>query len=78
MRELYRSHGVGRRVGFGASSALIIVDFQQSYTRTWRAKNLTPVENTRRLLDAARQRAVPVVYTYMGYDPEHPDAGVWA
>ncbi|MGO8958748.1 MAG: isochorismatase family protein [Streptosporangiaceae bacterium] len=77
VRDLYRSHGVGGRVGFGAGCAVLVVDFQQSYTRTWRAKSLTPVENTARVLEAARRRAVPVIYTYMGYDPAHPDAGVW-
>lgn len=77
VRELYQSHGVGKRVGFGAGCALIIVDFQQSYTRTWRASSLHPVKNTARLLAAARQRGVPVIFTYMGYEPGHLDAGVW-
>jgi maleamate amidohydrolase len=77
VRDMYASHGVGGKVGFGSGCALLIIDFQQSYTRTWRAKSLTPVENTSQVLAAARERGVPVVYTYMGYDPENPDAGVW-
>lgn len=76
-QELYRRHGVGGRVGFGRASALLIIDFQRSYTRTWRASSLDPVRATARLLAAARERGVPVVFTYVGYDPENPDAGTW-
>lgn len=77
VREMYASHGVGRRLGFGERPAVIVVDFQQAYTRTWRAASLAPVEATVPLLDAAREHGVPVYYTYMGYDPENPDAGTW-
>jgi maleamate amidohydrolase len=77
VRALYRSHGVGSRVGFGRKAAVIVVDFQYSYTRTWRAASLAPVEATARLLEVARRSRAPVVYSYMGYDPQRPDAGVW-
>lgn len=77
VREMYASHGVGRRMGFGATPAVVVVDFQQTYTRTWRAASLAPVEATVPLLDAARRSGVPVYYTFMGYDAEAPDAGVW-
>ncbi|WP_143194065.1 isochorismatase family protein [Micromonospora sp. CB01531] len=76
-RKLYASHGVGGRVGFGVRPAVIVVDFQQTYTRTWRSASLAPVQATAVLLAAAREQGVPVFYTYMGYDPEAPDAGVW-
>lgn len=74
---MYRARGVGAPLGFGSRSALLIVDFQQAYTRTWRAKSLAPVENTGRLLAAARERGVPVFFTYQGYDPVNPDGGVF-
>ena len=74
---MYRARGVGAPLGFGKRAALLIVDFQQAYTRTWRAKGLAPVENTARLLAAARQRGVPVFFTYQGYDPVNPDGGVF-
>jgi maleamate amidohydrolase len=76
--EMYRSRGVGNRLGFGRRVALLIVDFQQQYTRTWRASSLDPVENTKLLLDAAHERGCPVYYTYMGYDPDNPVGGVFA
>lgn len=46
VRELYRSKGVGHRLGFGTRAAVVVVDFQKQYTRTWRAKSLTPVAYT--------------------------------
>lgn len=77
VREMYASHGVGRRMGFGDHLAVIVVDFQQTYTRTWRAASLAPVEATVPLLAAARLHGAPIYYTYMGYDAENPDAGIW-
>lgn len=77
VQEMYRQHGVGLRVGFGRFPAVLIIDYQQSYTRTWRAASLEPVRATARLLAIARDRGLPVVFTYVGYDPEHPDAGTW-
>ncbi|TAN34958.1 isochorismatase family protein [bacterium] len=73
----YRERGVGARLGFGRAAALIIVDFQKAYTRSWRAASLEPVENTRRLLDAARELGLPVIFTHVGWDAAKPDAGVW-
>lgn len=75
--EMYRAKGVGNPLGFGKRTALLIIDFQQVYTRTWRAKSLAPVENTKLLLDAARAQGLPVFFTYQGYDPENPDGGVF-
>jgi len=77
VRDMYARHGVGARMGFGQHPAVIVVDFQQTYTRTWRAASLQPVEATAVLLRAARDRGLPIFYTYMGYDPEAPDAGLW-
>ncbi len=75
--EMYRAKGVGNPLGFGKRAALLVVDFQQAYTRTWRAKSPEPVENAQRLLTAAREQGLPVVFTYQGYDPENPDGGVF-
>ena len=73
----YRERGVGARLGFGEAAALIIVDFQKAYTRTWRASSLEPVEKTRLILNAARERGVPVIFTYVGWDSVNPNAGIW-
>jgi maleamate amidohydrolase len=75
--EMYRARGVGQPLGFGHRVAILVIDFQQAYTRTWRAKSLEPIEQTARLLEAARAQGLPVYYTYQGYDPEHPVGGIF-
>ncbi len=77
VRKLYRSKGVGHRLGFGTKAAVVVVDFQKQYTRTWRAKSLTPVENTATLLAAARSAGAPVAYTFIGFEKDGADAGVF-
>jgi maleamate amidohydrolase len=78
-REIYAEQRVGGgTVGFGRRAAVLVVDFQHLYTRGRCATGLDAVERTRDLLAVARTAGVPVVYTYVGYDPEHPDGGVWA
>jgi maleamate amidohydrolase len=75
--EMYRAKGVGNPLGFGRRVAVVIVDFQQAYTRTWRAKSLEPVEQTARVVAAARERGLPIYYTYQGYDPDEPNGGIF-
>lgn len=77
VEAMYRDKGVGGRLGFAQRAAVLVVDFQQVYTRTWRAKTIVPVEQTQRLLEVARGHGVPVFYTYVGYDPADLDGGVW-
>ncbi len=74
---MYKAKGVGQPLGFGQRVALLVIDFQQVYTRTWRAKSLEPVELTAKLLEAARANQLPVYYTYQGYDPDNVDGGIF-
>jgi nicotinamidase-related amidase len=64
------------RFGFGRSPALVVVDFAYGWTDDAYAGGSrrldTPVEATRRLLEAARAGALPVVYTT---SPWRPDGG---
>jgi nicotinamidase-related amidase len=73
----YRARGIFQdRFGFGRSPALVVVDFAYGWTDDAYAGGSRrldgPVEATRRLLDAARARALPVIYTT---SPWRPDAG---
>ena len=77
VEAMYRAKGVGNPLGFGERAAVLVIDFQQAYTRTWRAKSLAPVEQTARVLAAARAKNLPVFYTYQGYDPVDPDGGLF-
>jgi maleamate amidohydrolase len=77
VEEDYHSRGIFRdRFGFGRSPALVVVDFAYGWTDDVYAGGSRrldgPVEATRRLLDAARARMVPIIYTT---SPWRPDSG---
>jgi nicotinamidase-related amidase len=57
-----------------------VVDFSCGFTdpECPLGSDLTPqVEATRRLLDAARDRGVPVVFTTIAFEPSLKDGGLW-
>jgi maleamate amidohydrolase len=73
----YRERGIFQdRFGFGRSPAIVVVDFAYGWTDEAYAGGSRrldgPVEATRRLLDATRAAALPVVYTT---SPWRPDSG---
>jgi nicotinamidase-related amidase len=77
VEEDYRARGIFQdRFGFGRSPALVVVDFAYGWTDEAYAGGSRrldgPVEATRCLLDAARARALPVIYTT---SPGRPDGG---
>src|SRR5262245_36507108 len=68
VEEDYRTRGIFRdRFWFGHAPALVVVDFAYGWTDDAYAGGSRrldgPVVATRRLLDAARARRVPIVYT---------------
>ncbi|MDA1015327.1 MAG: isochorismatase family protein [Planctomycetota bacterium] len=76
--DYYRERGIFQdRFGFGKRAAVIVVDFAYGWTDDSYAagsKRLdAPVENTRRLIVAARTVGLPVVYTTSPYRPASPD-----
>ena len=78
VEEDYRGRGIFQdRFGFGRSPALVVVDFAYGWTDEAYAGGSRrldgPVEATRRLLDAARAGAVPIVYTTSPWRPESGD-----
>jgi maleamate amidohydrolase len=77
VEEDYRARGIFQdRFGYGRSPALVVVDFAYGWTDEAYAGGSrrldSAVEATRSLLDAARARALPVVYTT---SPWRPDSG---
>lgn len=70
------------KFGFGDKLAIVNVDFQQAYTRTDLFK--TAYETDPRQIDyaniisrLAREKAMPVVWSRVGYKDDAGDAGVW-
>jgi nicotinamidase-related amidase len=79
-REVYERAGLGQTLRLGTRPAVLVVDFSCGFTDPECAlgADLTPqVEATRRLLDAAREQGLPVVFTTIGFDPSGKDGGLW-
>jgi nicotinamidase-related amidase len=79
-REAYERARLGGALTLGTRPAVLVVDFQRGFTEpeAMAGADLTAeVEATRALLDAARAKGLPVVYTTIGYEPHMKDAAVW-
>ena len=79
-REVYGRAGLGQAVTLGRSPAVLVVDFSRGFTDpgcTLGSDLSAEVEATRTLLDAARAKSLPVVFTTIGYEPSGKDGGLW-
>lgn len=79
-REVYAKAGLGQAVTLGERPAVLVVDFSCGFTDPAcpLGSDLTPqVEATRRLLDAARGKGLPVVFTTIAFEPSLKDGGLW-
>jgi len=79
-REVYAKARLGESVTLGSRPAVLVVDFSCGFTDPESAlgSDLTAeVEATKRLLDAARARGLPVIFTTIGYEPSLKDGGLW-
>ncbi|NOT59454.1 MAG: isochorismatase family protein [Acidobacteria bacterium] len=78
--NFYQSRGFAQRVGFGARTALLIVDFIKGFSdlSSPLASNLDKeIAATKKLLIAARKRKLPIAFTTTEYDAGFRDAGVF-
>jgi maleamate amidohydrolase len=79
-REVYAKAGLGQAVTLGEHPAILVIDFSCGFTdpECPLGSDLSPeVEATRRLLDAAREKGLPVVYTTIAFEPSLKDGGLW-
>ena len=79
-REVYAKARLGQSVTLGSHPAVLVVDFSCGFTDaecTLGADMTEQVEATKRLLDAARAKGLPVVFTTIGYEPSLKDGGLW-
>lgn len=78
----FTQRGFGRTLGFGKRPVLGVIDMTYGFTDSSNAlgSNLdAEIEQINRLLDAAHQSSVPVIFTVVSYDDDGlRDAGVWA
>jgi maleamate amidohydrolase len=79
-RSVYAAARLGQAVTMGERPAVLVVDFSCGFTDPECALGSdlsAEVDATRRLLDAARARGVPVIFTTIGYGPSLKDGGLW-
>ena len=79
-KEVYARAGLGASVTLGSRPCVLVIDLSCGFTDPDCAlgSDLTPqVEATRRLLDAARARGLPAVFTTIGFDASLKDGGLW-
>jgi N-formylmaleamate deformylase len=78
-RRVYEEAGFGRPAGRGARPAVVVVDFSRGFTDPscpTGADLSEEVLATARLLDAARERGLFIVFTTIAYDTD-ADGGAW-
>ena len=79
-QQVYERAGLGQSVTLGSRPAVLVVDFSCGFTDpacTLGSDLTKEVEATRRLLDAARGRGLPIVYTTIGFEPSLKDGALW-
>jgi maleamate amidohydrolase len=79
-QEVYAKARLGQSVTLGSRPAVLVVDFSCGFTdpECTLGSDLTDaVEATKRLLDAARAKGIPVIFTTIGYEPSLKDGGLW-
>jgi nicotinamidase-related amidase len=79
-REVYAAARLGQSITLGSLPAVLVVDFSCGFTDPECAlgSDMTEaVEATKRLLDRARAKGLPVVFTTIGYEPSLKDGGLW-
>lgn len=79
-REIYERARLGQGVTLGARPAILVVDFSRGFTdpeSTMGSELTREVEATNRLLAAAREREIPVIFTTIGFEPNLKDGSLW-
>jgi maleamate amidohydrolase len=79
-REVYERARLGGSLTLGERPAVLIVDFSCGFTDpecALGADMTAEVEATKGLLDAARAKGLPVVFTSIGFEPSLKDGALW-
>jgi nicotinamidase-related amidase len=79
-KHVYARAGLGQAVTMGQRPCVLVIDFSCGFTDpscTLGSDCGEAVEQTRRLLDSARAKGLPVVYTTIGFESNVKDGGLW-
>ncbi|WP_144639337.1 isochorismatase family protein [Bordetella genomosp. 13] len=80
MSDIYQRQAFGQTLGFGVSTAMLIIDFQMGYTREDKLGGFNindAIASTGLLLDAARQAGIPVAHVRFVSAPGGTDIGTF-
>jgi nicotinamidase-related amidase len=78
----YQKHGLAGRVGFGRTPALLVIDFVKAYTTPGSQLYAAPgvpdaVNASVPLLQLAREKGIPIIYTTIAYAKDGRDGGMF-
>lgn len=79
-RQIYEQAFLGRGVKLGAHPAVLVIDFSCGFTdaECRLGADLTrEVVATRRVLDAARDKGLPIFFTTIGFERNEMDSVLW-
>jgi len=79
-QRVYAAARLGQAVTMGESPGVLVVDFSCGFTDPECALGSelsAEVEATRQLLDVARAKGLPVIFTTIGFEPSLKDGGLW-
>jgi maleamate amidohydrolase len=79
-REIYERQGYGHKSGFGNKPAVIVVDFVNGFAdpNQFGGGNIAEaIDNTAKLLSAARKAKVPIAYSRVVYADDGSDRSVF-
>jgi nicotinamidase-related amidase len=79
-RQVYAQARLGQTMRRGERPGVLVIDFSCGFTdpACSLGSDLTSeVEATRALLDAARAKGLPVIYTTIGFEPHGKDGALW-
>ena len=79
--RFYDARGYRNAIGPGKRPALLVVDFSNAFTRgatSFAGGAFTgEIAQTRRVIEVARTRGLPVIYTTIAYADPNRDPGLW-
>jgi maleamate amidohydrolase len=79
-RRIYERARLGGSVTLGTRPGVLVVDFSCGFTEpecALGADMTAEVEATKRLLDAARDKGLPVIFMTIGFEASLKDGGLW-
>ncbi|MGI6169423.1 MAG: isochorismatase family protein [Christensenellales bacterium] len=78
--QILKDAGFGTRMGFGVAPAVVVVDFCKGFTTTecpLGGDYGKEIAGTNRILEIARRKRMPVIFTTVGYEESLEDCAAW-